>query len=78
MTENDKTNILCVFCYRQVCETCVMHEVGCMRAPCKTIWETARKNIEIAREKIAEMKRDNNARDEILAGYKLFSGVKMK
>ena len=78
MTENDKINILRVFCYRQVCETCVMRKVGCTKASYETIWETARKNIGIANEKIAEMKRDNNMRDDILAGYKLFSGVKMK
>lgn len=78
MTENDKANILCIFCYRQVCETCVMHEVGCTRAPYKTIWETARKNIRIANEKIAEIRRDNNTNDEILAAYKLFSWAKMK
>ena len=78
MTEEDKTNVLCVFCYGQACETCVMDKVGCTRASCKTVWETARKNIGIAKEKIAEMKRDNNARDEVLAGYKLFSGVAMK
>ena len=34
--------------------------------------------VKAAKEKIAEMKRDNNVRDETLAGYKLFSGVKMK
>lgn len=78
MTEKDKHNILCVFCYGQLCRTCVMKKVGCSRASCKTIWETARKNIGIANEKIAEMKRGDNLRDEILAGYKLFSGVKME
>ena len=78
MTGEDKTNILCVFCYRQDCVTCVMRKVGCNGASYKTIWETARKNIGIAKEKIAEMKRDNNVRDEVLAGYKLFSGAKMK
>ena len=78
MTENDKTNILCVFCYQQFCETCVMGKVGCTRASYETVWETARKNIGIAKEKIAEMKRDNKMRDDILAGYRLFSGVAMK
>lgn len=78
MTENDKANILCIFCYRQDCVTCVMHKVGCTRGSYKTILETARKNIGIAKEKIAEMKRDNSVRDEILAAYKLFSRVKMK
>lgn len=78
MTEKDKGNILCIFCYRQVCETCVMDKVGCTRASYKTVLETARKNIRIANEKIAIMKRANNLRDEALAGYKLFSGVKME
>ena len=78
MTENDKTNIIFVFCYNQTCETCVMDKIGCTRASCKTVWETARKNIGIAKEKIAEMKRDNNMRDETLAVYRLFSGVAMK
>ena len=78
MTEDDKTNILRVFCYGQVCETCVMDKVDCTRASYETVWETARKNIGIAKEKIAEMKRDNKMRDDILAGYKLFSGVAMK
>lgn len=78
MTEEDKTNILCVFCYQQVCKTCVMDKVGCAKASYETIWETARKNIGIANEKIAEMKRDNNMKVEMLAGYKLFSGVAMK
>lgn len=77
MTENDKTNILYVFCYRQGCGTCVMHKIGCENASYKTVFETARKNIGIAKEKIAEMKRDNNLRGETLAGYRLFSGVKM-
>lgn len=74
----DKGNILCIFCYGQACETCVMDKIGCTRAPYEAIWETARKNIGIANEKIAEMKRDHNMRDEALAGYKLFSGVKME
>lgn len=78
MTENDKTNILCIFCYRQDCVTCVMRKAGCTGGSYKTILETARKNIGIAKEKIAEMKRDNSVRDEILAAYKLFSGVKME
>lgn len=78
MTENDKTNILCVFCYRQSCLTCVMHKVGCTRASYETIWNTARKNIGIAREKIAEMKMEDGVRVEVLAAYKLFSGVKME
>ena len=78
MTEDDKTNILRVFCYGQDCITCVMHNIGCTRASYETIWGTARKNIGIAKEKIAEMKRDNNMKGETLAGYKLFSGVKMK
>lgn len=78
MTEKDKGNILCIFCYRQVCETCVMDKIGCTRASYETIWETARKNIGIANEKIAEMKRDHNMRGDTLAGYKLFSGVTMK
>ena len=78
MTENDKTNILCVFCYRQPCDTCVMYKVGCTRASYETILKTARKNIEIARKKIAEMKKEDNVRVEVLAAYKLFSGVKME
>ena len=78
MTEDDKINILRVFCYHQTCETCVMDKIGCTSASYETIWETARKNIGIAKEKIAEMKRDNNMKGETLAGYKLFSGVKMK
>ena len=78
MTEDDKINILRVFCYQQDCVTCVMRKAGCTGASYKTIWETARKNIGIAKEKIAEMKRDDHIKVETLAGYKLFSGVKMK
>lgn len=74
----DKCMILQVFCYGQPCETCVMDKIGCTLASYETIWETARKNIGIANEKIAKMKRDDNLQDEALAGYNLFSGVTMK